>query len=41
MTTIILVISIIVSVLGLLVAIWTMVDTRKQYYEEYLKWKKR
>ena len=40
MTTVIVVLSIILSLLGVLLAIWSIMDTRRKYYDDYIKRKR-
>lgn len=40
MNTVIIIISIVASVIGLVVSIRTMFETRRKYYNEYLKRKR-
>ena len=40
MTTAIVVLSIILSLLGVLLAIWSIMDTRRKYYDDYIKRKR-
>lgn len=37
MSIMILAVSILVAVLGVILAVWTIAATRKKHYEEYLK----
>lgn len=37
METLIIVLGIVLAVVGTGVAIWSIIDTRKKYYEEYLR----
>lgn len=40
MTTIIIVASIILALVGILVAIWSIISTRKKYYDDYIERKR-
>ncbi len=41
MTTLIILLSAIVGIVGIGVAVWSFLDTRKKYYEEYLDRKRK
>lgn len=40
MNSVITIISTVVGILGIAIAIWSIFDTRKKYFKEYLKRKK-
>lgn len=40
MSDIILILSFVVSILGIIVGAWSITDTRKKYYSEYVERKK-
>ena len=41
MTEIIVIIGSILAIVGIGVSIWSFIDTRKRYYEEYMRRKRR
>lgn len=40
MTTIIIVATIILALIGIFIAVWSIITTRKKYYDEYIKRKR-
>jgi hypothetical protein len=40
MTTIILLLSALASILGVIVSVWSLIITRKKYYQEYIQRKR-
>jgi len=40
MTTIIIVATIILALIGILIAVWSIVDTRRKHYDDYIKRKR-
>ena len=40
MTTIIIIASIVLALIGMIVAVWSIINTRRNYYNEYIKRKR-
>ena len=41
MNTAIIIISSVAAIVGICVSIWSIIDTRKRYYEDYMRRKRR
>jgi len=37
MTTVLIILSILIALLGISVSIWSLIDTRKKYYDEFIQ----